>query len=483
MPHPEPPLPPLLFPAEDRAGRRWLAGLKADKRIRPVGPRLYASVPAAKVPDAIRATWSTVVAKLYPGALLSHRSAIEFKPTSAGEIFLTARTNRVVRYPGLRLVFRRGPAPLTDDPPFLSLRSSSLPRALLENLAPARSSAHVLPRAAVEERLEQILHVDGEAALDALRDRARAIADKLDWQPAFERLDALIGVLRGSRDGDLASPRARARVAGEPYDAPCLERLHLLFAELKAPLPDLADPYTAPDHVGNKAFFDAYFSNYIEGTIFEIDEAEEIIFDHKIPATRPADAHDIIGTHRVVADPAEMRRVPRRFDDLVDLLRARHATIMSRRPEAQPGLFKTRPNRAGETQFVDPAAVLGTLRKGHELYLDLPTGLARAIFMMFLVADVHPFTDGNGRAARIMMNAELTAAARSTIIIPTVFRDDYLQSLRALTRRHRPTPLVRALTKAQHFSTLSFSPYPAALADLRRRHWFLEPDAARILDD
>jgi fido (protein-threonine AMPylation protein) len=100
---------------------------------------------------------------------------------------------------------------------------------------------------------------------------------------------------------------------------------------------------------------------------------------------------------------------------------------------------------------------------------------------MFLVSDVHPFVDGNGRIARIMMNAELVAAGRSTIIIPTVYRDDYLLALRALTRRDRPTPLVNALVAAQRFSHRAFSPYPQALRELQRRNWFREPDEARIV--
>jgi Fic family protein len=49
--------------------------------------------------------------------------------------------------------------------------------------------------------------------------------------------------------------------------------------------------------------------------------------------------------------------------------------------------------------------------------------------MMFLVAEVHPFADGNGRVARIMMNAELVAARESRIIVPTVFRNNYLMAL------------------------------------------------------
>jgi fido (protein-threonine AMPylation protein) len=154
---------------------------------------------------------------------------------------------------------------------------------------------------------------------------------------------------------------------------------------------------------------------------------------------------------------------------------------MAQRPEVEPGAFKQTANRAGDIHFVDPAYVHGTLRKGLELYADLGAGLARAIFLMFLVTDVHPFVDGNGRIARIMLNAELVSAGKSTIIIPTVYRDDYLQALRALTRRHRPAPVVAALTLAQRFSNLSFSPYPSILKHLQRRNWFREPDEARIL--
>jgi len=85
------------------------------------------------------------------------------------------------------------------------------------------------------------------------------------------------------------------------------------------------------------------------------------------------------------------------------------------------------------------------------------------------------------RTARIMMNAELVATGQSTVIIPTVFRDDYLNALRALTRRHRAALLVQVLVKAQRFSHLVFSPYPTILNDLIRRNWFREPDEARII--
>ena len=61
----------------------------------------------------------------------------------------------------------------------------------------------------------------------------------------------------------------------------------------------------------------------------------------------------------------------------------------------------------------------------------------RAVFMMLLVSEVHPFADGNGRIARVMMNAELVGAAEERIIIPTAFRT-------TIAVRSRPFPTMAA---------------------------------------
>lgn len=71
---------------------------------------------------------------------------------------------------------------------------------------------------------------------------------------------------------------------------------------------------------------------------------------------------------------------------------------------------------------------------------------------MFLVTEVRPFLDGNGRIARVMMNAELTAKGMSKIIIPTAYRIDYLDAMRKLTRRQDPETYIRMLSRAYEFS-------------------------------
>jgi fido (protein-threonine AMPylation protein) len=183
----------------------------------------------------------------------------------------------------------------------------------------------------------------------------------------------------------------------------------------------------------------------------------------------------------MVSDPNVMRETPESGAIFLEILQERHRHLMSARPENLPGEFKPKPNRAGDSHFVEPALVKGTLLEGYNRYRDLPLGLPRAIFVMFLVAEVHPFVDGNGRIARILMNAELVSQNLSSIIIPNVYRDSYLVALRALTRRSRPDPLVKMLSKAQGFSNFHFGNYRAALQYMQEHNWFREPDDATII--
>src|SRR3546814_977904 len=93
----------------------------------------------------------------------------------------------------------------------------------------------------------------------------------------------------------------------------------------------------------------------------------------------------------------------------------------------------------------------GTRRQGFDFYRGLETAFARAVYRMFLVSEVHPFADGNGRIARIMANAELVAAGVERILIPTVYRANYLSALKGLSQAQNPEPLVRTLDFAQRW--------------------------------
>ena len=243
-----------------------------------------------------------------------------------------------------------------------------------------------------------------------------------------------------------------ARTGRREWDPARLERLRQL-AEYLNHVPQGAGvprrlPRPSGDLDGTLPFFEAYFSNFIEGTEFTIEEAERIVRTGDIPAARPQDAHDVLGTFRVVSDPVGRATVPEDAEQLIHLLRLRHSAVMSGRQETLPGRFKEERNQAGSDVFVDPELVEGTLIEGFKVGRNLLPGFPRAVFQLFLVSEVHPFVDGNGRLARAAMCAELSAVQESRILVPIVFRNEYLTALRVVSRDSRIEVLVRTLAYA-----------------------------------
>lgn len=454
--------------------------------LRKLGSRLYTRNLKEAPEQIIRRNLWPLAAAYLPGALIADRTALENRPAPDGSIFLVAGHARNIALPGVTLRPRKGPPPLESDLPFVGgLRLASQARAYLENMRPSRAregAARTLSKREIEERLDDVLRHGGERAIQRLRDEARKISKKLKMTAEFERLNALIGTLLGSRNAPIQSPRAAARAAGAPYDPQRLDLFQRLHAELSATAP--ATRLARPGNGPALPFFESYFSNFIEGTQFAVDEAVDIVFHGHIPRARPEDAHDVLGTWKVVSDEREMSRLPRRFEELIGLLKTRHARVMEGRPDKAPGRFKTETNRAGSTVFVAPDLVEGTLSQGFEIYRSLTAPLDRAIFMMFLVSEVHPFADGNGRVARVMMNAELVAAGESRILVPTVNRNNYLMALKALSQNGKAGAVLRTMDFAQRYTAaIDFADLDRARTMLAQTHAFddaNEADAAGI---
>jgi hypothetical protein len=427
-------------------------------RARKVAGRLYTRNTDSPLEAVVRRNWSRIAAHYFPEAVVVDRSAFEAKPSADGSLFLDAgpqyTSRRLVRLPGLTLRPRRGSGAVPGDMPHMDgLHFSSRARALLDNLRPSRARAGIartLTPAELEAELTRTAALRGNDALNELRDQAHQLAGALRAETELTKLDDLIGAIPGTRDVPLLTAAARASHGGAGFDPRRVE----LFEALQAALLRESLPARAaqPDSFPALSFIEAYLSNWIEGTEFPLEEAEQIVFDGLIPEGRLEDAHDVIGTFELVDDPVRRRQLPADANELLDLLRSHHATMLERRPQVNPGAFKTRANQAGGTAFVHPDLVVGTLVEGFRFYEALPAGLGQAIFLMFLVAEVHPFADGNGRVGRVLMNAALSAVEEQRIVIPLVYRDEYLQGLRALSRGGDPRPLIRVLDHAQEYA-------------------------------
>jgi hypothetical protein len=440
--------------------------------LRRLGRGIYTGAVDGAPEEIVRRHLWQIVGHELPGAVLVDRSARVAGPVYGFLVVDHSRT-RPLELPGLTVLARRGPRMVSGDMELTDgLWLSSVARQLLDNLNRTKGAdRRTLSDTEVEEWIATLLTERGEGGMALLCSQARELAPILGRAREFARLEAIVAA--ATRNGDpavLHSEQLRARAAGQPFDARRIEGFEALAADLADRAPGVV-PALPIDAERRRLlpFYEAYFSNFIEGTEFTLDEAAAIVFDAVIPENRPADAHDILGTYEVVSDPTEMARIPKSADEFEELLRTRHARLMTGRPQTGPGRYKTAVNRAGTTEFVRPDLVVGTLRRGFDIGSALLSPLARAVYMMFVTAEVHPFTDGNGRVGRIMMNAELAAAGEVRIVIPTIYRANYIAALRGASQTGHYAALYAALAFARRYSAqVDFSTRESAEADLTR---------------
>lgn len=452
--------------AEVAFSRNDEAEARAQRRQVEAGTlrRIYRGVYTRNIDSPLEAVvlrnWAAIVNHLLPGAVLAFRSALEHRPVDGTIHVRRGQRRRTIEMPGLIVEVHIGDGPLLEPPaPDVPHRSIYLPseaRGFLENMATARgSSGRVLPQEDIESRLDKILTIRGDIKLNDLRDQARTVADKLHMEAAGKRLDGIIGALLGTHEEKkLSSKLALARAAGKPYDPDRLELFDVLHVALAGEVfAHPANPAASGRTLENFAFFEAYFSNFIESTTFEVKEAEQIVFQGAIIPNRSEDSHDVLGTFQAAATTPWRSRPATTADDFLVWLKSVNALVMQARPDKSPGQWKEKRNMAGNTLFVLPEQVPATLAEGFSRINALADPVARALMTMFVVSEVHPFQDGNGRTARLAMNCVLTEAGLCRIIIPTVYREDYLLPLKRLTNDRDAGPYVRGMTRIHDWTS------------------------------
>jgi len=161
--------------------------------------------------------------------------------------------------------------------------------------------------------LDKLCDQEGELHLNRIRDDARALAPALGLQSEICATGSDCRPLLRTREARLTSPAAKARSKGLPYDDASVKRCTILAAALRSTgLPETArEPPSAESRIA-ASFIEAYFSNYIEGTRFVVEEAKKIVFDGVVPVQRSQDGHDVLATYRQLANLGNARTL----DDL-----------------------------------------------------------------------------------------------------------------------------------------------------------------------
>lgn len=209
--------------------------------------------------------------------------------------------------------------------------------------------------------------------------------------------------------------------------------------EKKAAL-DARRPLSASAAARLKAYFDVewtYHSNAIEGSTLTLRETEVVLHDGLTVGGKTLREHLEAINHKHAIDFVEA--LARKAQSLTENnLRQIHALVLTGIDDEEAGRYRRGQVRISGSEYVppDPAAVPGLMHDFVE-WLDREaqsqSPVERAALAHFRLVDIHPFTDGNGRTARLLMNLLLL---RDSYPPAVVRREDRLAYYDALDRAH-----------------------------------------------
>jgi hypothetical protein len=156
----------IIYSSSDKKVRKQIALLESTGKIKKIAPRILTSNFIDTDEVIIKRNIFSILGNLYPGSLLSHRSAIEFKPTTTGQIFVTYTYTKKIELPGITIRFMEGTGAIEGDNSFSGeLFVSQQERAFLENLQSSRKTgpeSKTISISEFENKLEKIAQVKGE---------------------------------------------------------------------------------------------------------------------------------------------------------------------------------------------------------------------------------------------------------------------------------------------------------------------------------
>ena len=255
--------------------------------------------------------------------------------------------------------------------------------------------------------------------------------------------------LKGEREGHEEAQEYTQSNVNAPTSSTTIEEIDRLKGELDALRPLPAD---VVDRVGQKLRLESnYHSNAIEGNSLTLGETRSLILHGLTARGKPMRDHlDIEGHNDAVKAIEDSVKTDEALNEV--FIRNLHRVLLKEpyendaiTPEGQPtkrlisiGDYKTQPNNVrtstGEIYyFASPEQVKPAMSDLIDWYRktenegEHPIVIAATFHYRFV--RIHPFDDGNGRMARLLMNMILIKHGYTVAIIPIEEREQYIQTL------------------------------------------------------
>lgn len=185
-----------------------------------------------------------------------------------------------------------------------------------------------------------------------------------------------------------------------------------------------------------------YSSNAIEGNTLTISETKVLLEDGLTVGGKPIkDYYEATGHGKAYEYMRALVNsdAPITEAQILELHRLLYFLV----DEDTAGKYRTERVFITGTEYLPPApeSVPSQMREAIA-YMQSLYGTVHPIEYAALIhkrlVDVHPFTDGNGRTARLLMNLALLREGYGIAIIPPVRRGEYMDALRIAQRENRP---------------------------------------------
>lgn len=175
-----------------------------------------------------------------------------------------------------------------------------------------------------------------------------------------------------------------------------------------------------------------YASNALEGNTLSLVETKVVLEDGITIGGKPLkDHYETVGHARAYDEIIKLANNTTFTEDDIKLL---HKLFYEKIDSKKAGKYRTSQViiTGSDVELPKPEELD---EKMHEFILQLPKLKAElhpveyAAMVHIIFVNIHPFTDGNGRVARLLMNLALLQTSYNIVVIPPVVRTDYISTI------------------------------------------------------
>lgn len=195
-----------------------------------------------------------------------------------------------------------------------------------------------------------------------------------------------------------------------------------------------------------------YSSNALEGNTLTISETKILLEDGITVGGRPLkDCYEAVG-HGAAYD--FMLKLARQQDMSIteDTIKTLHRLFYQKVDADQAGQYRTIQVYISGTEYIPPSPEdIPQLMKHLADQIRYSRSTLHPIELAAMahkrLVGIHPFIDGNGRTARLLMNLILVNAGYGVVSIPPVWLNDYINALSASRRLNDMEPFSKLITE------------------------------------